>query len=86
MLDVKMICNVCHEMIFLRVYSSEIFMLFFSLSEQKVLPVVLDQHEAISHVTFRYSARFVLCFLVLLACCSFSPEKHHSCSEGICHY
>lgn len=61
-------------------------MLFFCLSGQKVLPVVLDQLEAIGHATFRSSALFMLWFLFLLACCSFSPDKHHSCSEVICHY
>lgn len=37
-------------------------MYFFCLPGQKVLPVVLDHHEAISHVMFRYSA-LVLVFL-----------------------
>lgn len=73
MLGVKVICNICHD--FLLVYSSESSMYFLCLPGQKVLPVVSDQHEAIGHVMFRYSA-LVLGFLV---CCFFSPHKHHSC-------
>jgi len=42
-------------------------MLFFCFSGQKVLPVVLDQLEAIGHATFRYSALFLgfACLLLL---------------------
>jgi len=82
MLDVKVICNIFHEMIFCMCILWGASCCFSVFQDRRCFQLYWTS----SKLSVMQHSGTVLCFLVLLACCSFSPDKHHSCSEVIWPY